>query len=96
MTERWPQLMSKATAAEYLDVSTSTLNREIAGGRIRARLMRGKPMYSRDDLDSYIESLEIGRGECAANIVRERKEREAKAAKRAQRQANKLTEQVSS
>ncbi len=53
-------------------------------------------MYSRDDLDSYIESLEIGRGECAANIVRERKEREAKAAKRAQRQANKLTEQVSS
>ncbi len=82
----------------YLDVSTSTLNREIAGGRIRARLMRGKPMYSRDDLDSYIESLEIGRGECAANIVRERKEREAKAAQRAERQSEKqqpLTEHVS-
>jgi excisionase family DNA binding protein len=61
--ERWPALMSRDQAAEYLGISPSTLSREKAAGRIRSKVIRGMYMYSREDLDRFIDALPYGEGE---------------------------------
>jgi len=62
-SERWPGLLTRRQAAEYLGMSESTVSREKAAGLIKSRLVRGKVMYPRFELDQYIENLPIGDGE---------------------------------
>ena len=71
--ERWPGLMKREEAAEYLGVSPETVSREKAAGRIKSVLLRGLVRYSREALDAYIRDLPEGDGACAANEARERK-----------------------
>lgn len=61
--ERWPGLLSREEAANYLGISVETLSREKAAGRIKSKLLRGKYLYSREDLDRYIADLPYGDGE---------------------------------
>lgn len=76
MSERWPGLLTREGAAEYLNVSVETVSREKAAGRIKSVLIRGMVRYSRESLDAYIRDLPEGSGECAANEVRDRKRSE--------------------
>lgn len=69
--ERWPALLSRAEAAEYLGVSETTISREKAGGRLHSVTIRGLIKYRRSELDSYIESLPYGDGTCPANDFRD-------------------------
>lgn len=66
MSERWPALMSRKDAAEYLGVSVSEIRNMKARGQIKSVLPRkgGDPKYRRSDLDQWIESLEYGDGKC--------------------------------
>lgn len=59
MSDRWPALLSKETAAEYLDISIPTLEREMADGKLRPVMVRGKKLirFRRTELDEYIEDL---------------------------------------
>lgn len=68
MSERWPALMSRKEAAEYLGVSDRFFTDLIAQGRIRGVQFekKGQPRYKRVDLDGLIESLEYGQGVCNA------------------------------
>ncbi len=67
MAERWPALLTREEAAEYLGVSVETVSREKAAGRIKSKVLRGKYLYSRDDLDRYISDLPYGVGEFNGN-----------------------------
>lgn len=78
MADRWPGLLNSDLAAEYLNVSVDTLQRERALGRIKSVLLRGMVKYSREALDEYIRDLPTGSGVCVANEVRERKRNEDK------------------
>lgn len=53
--ERWPALMRRSTAAEYLDISTTQFDR--LGLESVQLTERGDRMWSREDLDGYIEDL---------------------------------------
>ena len=68
MADRWPALLTRKEAAEYLGVSPSTLSQLISMGRIRGVKLftGGHPKYKRLDLDELIESLEYVAGFCAA------------------------------
>ena len=78
MAERWPGLLDRSEAAEYLGVSTMTISREKACGRLRSVGIRGMIKYRREDLDQYIRDLPEADGECPANAVREAREIEAR------------------
>ncbi len=69
MSERWPALMTREEAAEYLGIGKSSMSLLIAKGDIRGVKFyaNGQPRYKRSDLDELIESLEYGQGECSAN-----------------------------
>ncbi len=55
MPERWPAIMRKTTAAEYLDVSISQFEKlNLPCVRWNER---GDRMYVREDLDAAIERL---------------------------------------
>ncbi len=69
MSERWPGLMTRRDAAEYLSVSVETISREKANGNIKSVLLRGMVMYSREALDNYIQGLPEGNGLCPANVA---------------------------
>lgn len=83
--ERWPGLMKREEAAEYLGVSPETVSREKAAGKIKSVLLRGLVRYSREALDAYIRDLPEGDGACAANEARERKRLDERSKKREQR-----------
>lgn len=52
MTARWPGMMSRKTAVEYLDVSDAAFEREIAAGRIpEAIQFGGRPHWRKEALD---------------------------------------------
>lgn len=53
--ERWPALMRRSTAAQYLDISDTQFDR--LGIESVQLTERGDRMWSREDLDFYIESL---------------------------------------
>ena len=69
MSERWPALLTRKEAAEYLSISPTSFSLLIAKGVIRGvkhyQAVRD-PKYKRTDLDEYIESLEYGDGHCVA------------------------------
>lgn len=67
MAERWPGLLTKREAAEYLGVSESTIGRMKALGEIKSVRLRSLVLYRRSDLDAYIEALPEGDGECLIN-----------------------------
>lgn len=55
---RWPALMKRKTAAEYLDMSEAAFEREVAGGRLPASIMvGGREHWRKDALDSAIARL---------------------------------------
>lgn len=64
MSDRWPALMSRKDAAEYLDVSSRYFSDLVAMGKIRGVkfMSNSQPKYKRADLDSLIESMEYGQG----------------------------------
>lgn len=83
MSERWPGLLSREEAADYLGVSIETLSRMKAGGELRSVTLRGGSIirYRRVDLDAFIDNLPFGDGDCPANAARESKRKAAKAAR---------------
>jgi excisionase family DNA binding protein len=95
MAERWPALMSRREAAEYLGTSVETISMEKANGKIKSVMLRGTPKYSREALDEYIRSLPEGSGKCAAAEARERKRQAERNQKRESRRkkAEQPTEQ---
>lgn len=52
-----PGLMGEASAAFYLNISTSKLNELQAQGRIIPKKLDGKRGFARTDLDAFIDSL---------------------------------------
>ncbi|PCD79986.1 AlpA family phage regulatory protein [Acetobacter orleanensis] len=55
----WPRIMRREKAAQYLDISPSLLDREVASGRLPKPVqltptVRG---WVRDDLDAMIDDL---------------------------------------
>lgn len=54
----WPRLMTRETAAEYLDRSPASIDRLRRDGLVTARLLRGVRVYDIKDLDAYADSLE--------------------------------------
>ncbi len=65
MSDRWPALLSRELAAEYLGVSLTTFKRMIADGVISTVLIRDMPRYKRSDLDAYIDDLPNGNSSAA-------------------------------
>ena len=65
MPERWPALLSRKDAAEYLDISPRFFSDLVAMGKIRGVkiLANSQPKYKRADLDAFIESMQYGQGE---------------------------------
>lgn len=55
MSARWPSLMRRKTAAEYLDMSEDTFTRQVASGALPAGVLWGRtPYWRRDALDAAI------------------------------------------
>lgn len=53
--DRWPALMRRSTAADYLDISTTQFDRlNLESVQLTER---GDRMWAREDLDSYIADL---------------------------------------
>lgn len=77
--ERWPALMSRSEAADYLGVSENTLARLKASEELRSVMLRSMVRFRRSDLDRFIDDLPYGDGDCPANdarIAREQARRE--------------------
>lgn len=53
-------LMSRESAAEYLGISTRTLDRLRAGGELAYVKLGGKIAYLEDDLVAYIRRQRVG------------------------------------
>ncbi len=52
------RLFSPKSAARYLDIHPQTLKKMTDEGEIQARWMRNRKVYTLEELDRYIESLE--------------------------------------
>lgn len=53
---RWPAMMRRKTAAEYLDMSEVAFEREIASGRLPSGiLLGGRLHWRRDALDKALD-----------------------------------------
>lgn len=85
MSDRWPALLSRKEAAEYLGISAAQVSLMKANKQIRSVKFGTKILYRRTELDDLIESLEYGDGYCAASEQRMEKEN---AARKARRKAN--------
>lgn len=60
--DRWPALMRKADAAEYLGLSLTQFNRLLmAGAIVPRRISERRIGIRRADLDDYIASLPLHR-----------------------------------
>lgn len=58
MTARWPSMMRRATAAEYLDMSEAAFEREVAAGRVPPAItFGGRPHWHKDALDKALAML---------------------------------------
>jgi len=59
MSPRWPALLDKQQAAEYLSISVRTLERLMADETLRPVAVRGSDLirFRRIELDDYIQSL---------------------------------------
>ncbi|WP_159975781.1 MULTISPECIES: hypothetical protein [unclassified Novosphingobium] len=79
VSARWPAMMSRKTAMEYLDIGEVAFEREVASGRIPVGIsFGGRPHWRRDALD---KALAILSGEIAVDhIARFEERRRGKAA----------------
>ena len=59
---RWGALLSKQETAEYLSISTRTLNRLMAEKLLQPVAIGSLLRFRRSDVDGYIESLPSARG----------------------------------
>ena len=60
----WPAAMRKTTAANYLDISTRSLERLLSDGQLELiRIGSGSFRIRRSDLDEYLSRCPTGRGE---------------------------------
>jgi len=58
MAARWPAMMSRKTAIEYLDVGEAGFEREIAAGRLPpGTIFGGRPHWRKDALDRALAVL---------------------------------------
>ena len=58
MSARWPGLMKRRTAAEYLDMSEAAFVREVFAGRMPgAFVVGGREHWSKDAIDAAIARL---------------------------------------
>lgn len=61
MSARWPALMNKRTAAEYLCISVRTIETLVAGKQIPSRVVRSTMVrFCKEDLDEWMKKLPIG------------------------------------
>lgn len=78
MSERWPQMMQRKTAAEYCDMSIPSFEREIIAGRLPAGVMfGGREHWYKDALDRAIAAIA---GDAVDDIEHELKKRYGQAA----------------
>ena len=66
--QRWPALLNRKEAAEYLGVSASQVSILISSGKLKGVkfFSNSHPKYKKSDLDLFVESLEYGQGHCSA------------------------------
>lgn len=58
MSARWPAMMRRKTAAEYMDMSEAAFEREVASGRLPAAVpLGGRDHWRRDALDKALDFL---------------------------------------
>lgn len=56
-----PRMMTKPRAAHWCDLSTAEFEREVAAGNLPGAIMLGnKPLWSRKDLDEWLDKLASG------------------------------------
>lgn len=56
--ERWPSLMTRATAAAYLDGTEASLEKEYLSGNMPGPVIyAGKEMWRKADIDAAIEKI---------------------------------------
>lgn len=68
---RWPGMMKRATAAEYLDTSEAAFEREVLAGRLPTPIMLGgREHWSKDAIDKAVAALTAG-GEAVPEYLRE-------------------------
>jgi len=64
MTDRWPQMMKRATAAAYCDVSVSAFEGEVARGRLPSSVvLGGRDHWYKPALDRALELIAGGIGQ---------------------------------
>lgn len=58
--QRWPALMNRKVATEYLGISKTEFDRLLADRKLVRVALRpnADPRYRRSDLDAFLESLE--------------------------------------
>ncbi len=57
MSDRWPALMDKPIAAEYLSTSVRTIERMMADGELKPVKFRGEVRFRKVELDEFINKL---------------------------------------
>ena len=62
MSERWPALLKREEAADYLGIGVTALNGLRASEQIKSVRIAGSIRYRKTDLDNFIENLEEGSG----------------------------------
>lgn len=61
MSTRWPAMMDKKTAAEYLCISERTIRRLVAGKEIPSRVLGPKLVrFCKEELDEWMKKLPVG------------------------------------
>ena len=77
---RWPAMMRRKTAAEYLELSEAAFEREVVAGRLPAAIvLGGRDHWSKDAIDAAIARL-MGGGTDMPDYRRKTLERYGKAA----------------
>lgn len=75
---RWPQMMKRRTAAEYLDMSEAALEREVIAGRLPTPvILGGRDHWHKEAIDSALRYL-VGGLEVEPEYLREHRERYGK------------------
>lgn len=78
MTDRWPAMMKRATAAAYCDISIASFEREIVAGRLPSGVVfGGREHWHREALDRALAAIA---GESVGDIDAELRRRYGKAA----------------
>ncbi len=58
MSDKWPAMMKRATAAQYCDISIASFEREIVAGRLPAGVIfGGREHWHREALDRALLAI---------------------------------------